>query len=111
AIDMHGARAALRDAAAVLGAGQADVLADRPEQWRVPLDDDVVILSVVGLANPSRSFPVWECLPARLRSADIFSRREKSNWTSSNHQSQASDSASGERKLMRPWAGAPITSN
>ncbi len=38
AVDVHRAGAALRDAAAVFGAGQADVLADHPQQRRVVLD-------------------------------------------------------------------------
>ncbi len=44
AVDVHGAGAALRDAAAVFGAGQADVLADHPKQRRVGIDVDVVSL-------------------------------------------------------------------
>ncbi len=35
AIDMHGAGSALRDAATVLGAGQSELLAQHPEQWRI----------------------------------------------------------------------------
>jgi hypothetical protein len=37
-IDMHGAGAALSDAATVFGAGQADLFADDPEQGRIGLD-------------------------------------------------------------------------
>src|SRR5256885_7454181 len=40
------ARAALRDAAAVLGAGEADLLADHPEQGRGRIDVDLVGLAV-----------------------------------------------------------------
>ena len=40
AVDVDGAGAALGDAAAVLGAGQADMLADRPQQRRVRIDVD-----------------------------------------------------------------------
>src|SRR5262245_36476059 len=46
AVDMNGAGAALRNAAAVFGAGQSDVLADRPEQRRIWLDVDVKGFSV-----------------------------------------------------------------
>ena len=53
AVDVHGAGAALRDAAAVLGAGQADVLPDRPEQRRVGIDVDVVIFAIDIEANHS----------------------------------------------------------
>src|ERR1700760_3062479 len=41
AVDMDGASAALCDAAAVFGAGEADILPDRPEQRRIGLDVDV----------------------------------------------------------------------
>src|ERR1043166_8667293 len=57
AVDMHGAGATLRDAAAVFGAGETDVLANRPEQRRVRLDVDVVILSVDIETNHSRTSP------------------------------------------------------
>src|SRR5262245_8487365 len=48
AVDVHGAGAALRDAAAVLGSGEADLLADRPQQGRVVVDVDVESLAVDG---------------------------------------------------------------
>src|SRR5580765_8233453 len=48
AIDVHGARAALRDAAAVLGAGEPDLLADRPQQRLIGVDVDVENLAVDG---------------------------------------------------------------
>ena len=48
AVDMHGAGAALRDAAAVLGAGQADLLAHHPQQRRVRLDIDVEGFAIDG---------------------------------------------------------------
>ena len=38
AVDVHRAGAALRDAAAVFGAGEADLLADDPQERRVGLD-------------------------------------------------------------------------
>ncbi len=38
AVDVHGAGAALRDTAAVLGAGETDLLADHPQQRGVGLD-------------------------------------------------------------------------
>src|SRR5262245_45017683 len=37
AVEVHGAGATLRDAAAVLGAREADLLANHPQQWRVGL--------------------------------------------------------------------------
>jgi hypothetical protein len=43
---MHRARAALRDAAAELGAGQADVVAQDPEQRRHGIGVDLVRLAV-----------------------------------------------------------------
>ena len=42
AVDVHGAGAALRDAAAVFGAGQADLLPQHPQQWRIGIDVDIV---------------------------------------------------------------------
>src|SRR6266404_4536811 len=48
AIDVDGAGATLRDAAAVFGAGQADVLADYPEQRRIRVGVDVLRLPVDG---------------------------------------------------------------
>src|SRR4029079_15791608 len=46
AVDVHRAGAALRDAAAVFRAGQADVLADDPQERRVVLDAHVADLAV-----------------------------------------------------------------
>ncbi len=43
---MHRAGAALRDAAAVLGSGEADLLADHPEQGRGRVDVDLVGLAI-----------------------------------------------------------------
>ena len=57
AVDMDRAGAALRDAAAVFGAGQADVLPDRPEQRRLGLDVDVVIFAVDIEAYHSQTSP------------------------------------------------------
>ena len=51
AVDVHGAGAALGDAAAIFGAGQADRVADDPEQRRVGFNVDVVGLSVDGKGN------------------------------------------------------------
>src|SRR6267378_3995055 len=48
AINVDRAGAALRDAAAVFGAGQADLLADHPEQRRVGVDVEVMRLPVNG---------------------------------------------------------------
>jgi len=88
AIDMHGAGAALRDAAAVFGAGQADVLADRPEQGRFRLDVDIVILAVDVEAEPFRPPQVRN--PADTSEDQAISKAvANSNWTSSNQQSQS----------------------
>src|SRR4029079_18308744 len=57
AVDVDGAGAALRDAAAILGAGQADILPDRPEQRRVGIDVDVLIFAIDIEANHSRTSP------------------------------------------------------
>src|SRR6266851_2057808 len=46
AVDVHGAGAALGDAAAVLGAGEADLFADHPQQRRGRVDVDLVRLAV-----------------------------------------------------------------
>src|SRR5437773_4648640 len=46
AVDVHRARAALRDAATILGAGQSDLLSDDPQQRRVILRLHVVDLAV-----------------------------------------------------------------
>jgi hypothetical protein len=43
---MHGAGAALRDAAAVFGAGQADLFPQHPEQGRVGVDIDLMSFSI-----------------------------------------------------------------
>src|SRR4051794_33557754 len=54
AVDMHRAGAALGDAAAILRAGHAELLADHPQQRRVGLGLDGVRLSVdVELGHPS----------------------------------------------------------
>src|SRR6478609_1229028 len=67
AIHVHGAGAALRDAAAVLGAGEADVLPDRPEQRRGGIDVDVVIFAIDVQANHSRTSPGRIFRPAHLK--------------------------------------------
>jgi len=46
AVDMHRAGAALRDAAAVLGAGETGLLADCPKQRRVGLHLKITHLAV-----------------------------------------------------------------
>src|SRR5262245_50556854 len=51
AVEQDGAGAALRDPAAVFGAGEADVLPQRPKQGRVGLD-----LNVLGLAVDSEGW-------------------------------------------------------
>src|SRR5262245_41500045 len=48
AVDVHGAGAALGDAAAIFGSSQTDILPDRPQQWRIGCDVDLVALSVDG---------------------------------------------------------------
>src|ERR1700686_3094773 len=63
AVDVHGAGAALRDAAAVFGAGQSDRIADDPEQWRVGFNVDVVRLSVDGKGNHTVLPVAWCASP------------------------------------------------
>src|SRR6185436_6228443 len=46
AIDVHGAGAALRDATAVLGAGERELLAQHPQQRRVGLGVEIAILAI-----------------------------------------------------------------
>jgi hypothetical protein len=43
---MHGASTALRDAAAVFGAGKTDELADRPQQRHITVHVERPVLSV-----------------------------------------------------------------
>jgi hypothetical protein len=45
-VDMDGASAALRDAAAELGTGQAEVFTERPEQRSVGIDVGLILLAV-----------------------------------------------------------------
>src|SRR5438552_2591082 len=61
AVDVHGAGAALRDAAAVLGAGEADLLADHPQQGRGRIDVDLVGLAVDCQAHCYSSNVVRGC--------------------------------------------------
>src|SRR3954471_4012632 len=60
AVDVHRAGAALRDAAAVFRAGQADVLADDPEERRVVLDahiaDFAVDVQLSHVSPPSTAY-------------------------------------------------------
>ena len=74
AVDVDGAGAALRDAAAVLGAGQADVLPDRPEQRRVGIDVDVVIFAIDIEANHSRTSPGEIFRSAHLKTGRLSAR-------------------------------------
>src|SRR6516225_3696113 len=46
AVQMHGAGAAQRDAAAIFRTREAHVLADRPEQWRIRFDVDVMHFAI-----------------------------------------------------------------
>src|SRR3954451_22602359 len=54
AVDMHGAGAALRDAAPVFGAGQPDRVAQRPQERRARIDIDLINLAVDIQRNHSR---------------------------------------------------------
>src|ERR1700686_1158524 len=63
AVDVHGAGAALGDAATVFGAGQSDRVADDPEQWRVGFNVDVVRLSVDGKGNHTVLPVAWCASP------------------------------------------------
>src|SRR5258705_9489676 len=46
AVDVHGTRAALRDAATIFGAGESDLLANHPQERRVVFDAHVPYLAV-----------------------------------------------------------------
>src|SRR5438094_393391 len=61
AVHVHRAGAALRDAAAVLGAGEADLLADRPQQGRGRIDVDLVGFAVDCQAHCYSSNVVRGC--------------------------------------------------
>src|SRR5580700_9102567 len=63
AVDVHGAGAALGDAAAVFGAGQSDRIADDPEQWRVGFNVDAIRLSVDGKGNHTVLPVAWYASP------------------------------------------------
>ena len=52
AVDQHGAGAALAELAAVLGAGQAEVLAQHLEQGLVGREEDVLLLAVDAQDDP-----------------------------------------------------------
>jgi hypothetical protein len=54
---VNGAGATLGNAAAVLGAGQADIRPDRPKQRRVGIDVDIMIFAIDIEANHSRTSP------------------------------------------------------
>jgi hypothetical protein len=58
AVDVHGAGAALRHAAAVFGAGQADPFADRPEQRGIVGHVDVV-RGAVNVESGHEKPPYW----------------------------------------------------
>ena len=42
AVDMDGARSATGNAAAIFGAGEADFIAQHPQQWRIWIDIDIM---------------------------------------------------------------------
>ena len=67
AVDVHGAGAALGDAAAELGAGQAERVAQHPQQRRVGLDIDLVGSSVDGKRHHGRLSVVRRPTVARRR--------------------------------------------
>ena len=58
AVDVHRAGAALRHAAAVLGAGQPELLAQHPEQGRVGFGLELAYLAVDVQAWHGNSFPL-----------------------------------------------------
>jgi hypothetical protein len=57
AVHMHGAGAALRDAAAEFGAGQSDLIANDPEQRRLRLDVELMRVAVDGDGDHEMSLP------------------------------------------------------
>src|ERR1700730_9002341 len=70
---MHGAGAALGDAAAVFGAGKPDRVAQHPKQGRVGFDIDVVIFAVDGKGRHTRP-PAMHSLAGSGRSS------HRMNW-------------------------------
>ena len=84
-VDMHGAGTALRDTAAVFGAGQADVLANRPEQRRVRIDVDVIVFAIDIEANHPDLLR-WGSRSTHLEPG-LFKVVANCNWNTSNQQS------------------------
>src|SRR6516225_6137693 len=75
AVDVHGAGAALSDAAAVFGANQSDRIAQHPKQRRVGFGIDVVGLSVDGKGNHiSSSRSVGRASPCGIAELALPSR-------------------------------------
>ncbi len=75
AVDMDRAGPALRDPAAVLGAGQSDVLAQHPEQWGLGIDVELVLLAVDGERCHGRTCLERNCdggRPGGTRQGDIY---------------------------------------
>src|SRR5437867_12988690 len=87
AVDMHRARAALRDAAPVFRSGEADVFPNDPQQRRIGLHLHVADLAVdVELSHAPPRKGTTVCLAAFLaggRKARLAFRRQRkaySNW-------------------------------
>src|SRR5215510_16539544 len=76
AVDVHGAGAALRDAAAVFRAGEADLLADHPQERGIRLDLHVVDFAVD--VEFCHELPLASCV--RRKSCDWAGRRDWSDW-------------------------------
>jgi hypothetical protein len=71
-VDVNGAGAALRDAAAILGAGQADLFPQCPQQRGVGVDADLVRFSINGETDhPSSPWFVVCCRHGRLILAPV----------------------------------------
>src|SRR5450830_1319536 len=59
AVNVHGAGAALGDAAAVFGAGQADLFPQHPQQWGRGIDVDILGFSVDGETGHTLFLPTF----------------------------------------------------
>ena len=101
-VEMHGAGAALRDAAAVLGAGQPGVVADDPEQRRVRIAVEAARRAVEGEVNHASLPGVQALRLARTGAATIAKAVSHSRPSST---PLAGDGGDGgpRRRANREW--------
>src|SRR5260370_17046332 len=76
-IDMHGAGAALRDPAAVFGAGEADLLADDPQERGICLHLDVAHAAVDVELRHERPLASWVTRSFRLAMSAVLDKSRK----------------------------------